>query len=237
MIAIPAIDLREGTCVQLANGDYSRERYREADVTGVMRRWIECGFQRLHVVDLDAATGRGSNDRLLLDLVRDATIDVQAGGGLRRTQQIDGILDAGARYVVLGTRAINDPEWLAETARTRPDTLVVAADVRERCVVTNGWRSVSPRSIAETLDALKGLPLAGVLVTAVHREGLMQGTDLDLFEGITAAAQWPVFAAGGIGSFADLRALAERGVAGAIIGMALYTGAMDPWRAAEEFAQ
>jgi phosphoribosylformimino-5-aminoimidazole carboxamide ribotide isomerase len=237
MIAIPAIDLREGTCVQLANGDYSRERYREADVTGVMRRWIECGFQRLHVVDLDAATGRGSNDRLLRDLVRDATIDVQAGGGLRRKQQIDDILDAGARYVVLGTRAINDVEWLAEIARARPDTLVVAADVLERCVVTHGWQSISPRSIDETLDALKGLPLAGVLVTAVHREGLMQGTDLALFEGITAASHWPVFAAGGIGSLADLRALAERGVAGAIIGMALYTGAIDPWHAAEEFAQ
>lgn len=237
MIAIPAIDLREGACVQLANGDYARERYRESDVTGVMRRWIDCGFQRLHVVDLDAATGRGSNDRLLHDLVRDSTIHVQAGGGLRHTQQIDDILDAGARYVVLGTRAINDAEWLAQTARARPDTIVVAADVRERCVVTHGWQSVSPRSIGETLDAMKGLPLAGVLVTAVHREGLMQGTDLDLFEGITAAAHWPVFAAGGIGSLADLRALAARGVAAAIIGMALYTGAIDPWCAAKEFSE
>lgn len=236
MIAIPAVDLRAGACVQLVGGDYARERYREEDAAGAVRRWTDCGFRRLHLVDLDAATDRGSNALLLYTLIRNATIQVQAGGGIRNEQQIAEVFDAGARYVILGTRAVDDVAWLEEMAAARPGTFVVAADVIQRRVVTHGWQNRSTRNILDFVSELSAIPLAGLLVTAVHREGLMQGTDLALFDAVVAASSWPVLAAGGISNLTDLRALAGRGVAGAVIGMALYAGAIDPWLAAEEFA-
>jgi len=237
MIAIPAIDLREGACVQLVGGEYTDERIRLPDPVAVAHEWSRHGFRRLHVVDLDAATGRGSNRNVVSDLLRGAVGDVQVGGGIRTTVQVEEMLANGARAVVVGTRALEDPDWLAEVATTYPNEILVAADVRERRVVTHGWTRTLPREIIDVMEELSALPLAGLLVTAVHREGRMQGADLFLMEDVVEAASFPVFASGGVRSMADLRALADRGVAGAIIGMALYSGVIDPWQAAEEFSE
>ncbi len=144
---------------------------------------------------------------------------------------------AGARAVVLGTRAFEDTDWLGRVANAYPNEILVAADVRDRRVVTHGWTRTLPREIIDVTEELSTLPLAGLLVTAVHREGRMHGTDLFLMEDVVEAANFPVYASGGIASVADLRALADRGVAAAVVGMALYTGAIDPWQAAEEFAE
>lgn len=237
MIAIPAVDLREGACVQLVGGDYAEERVRLGDPASVAREWARYGFRRLHVVDLDAATGRGSNREMVAELLRETPAEIQVGGGIRSTTQVDDLVGAGARAVVVGTRAFEDPDWLARVATTYPNEILVAADVRDRRIVTHGWTRTLPREIIDVTEELSTLPLAGLLVTAVHREGRMQGADLFLMEDVVESASFPVFASGGIGSMADLRALAERGVAAAVIGMALYTGAVDPWQAAEEFAE
>ena len=237
MIAIPAVDLREGACVQLVGGEYSDERVRLSDPIGVAREWTRYGFRRLHVVDLDAATGRGSNQEIVSELLRDSPAELQIGGGIRSSSQIDDVLSRGARAVVVGTRALEDADWLTRIATTYPNEIVVAADVRDRRVVTRGWTRTLPREIIDVTEELSTLPLAGLLVTAVHREGRMQGADLFLMEDVVDAASFPVFASGGIGSMADLRALADRGVAAAVIGMALYTGAVDPWQTAEEFSE
>jgi len=237
MIAIPAVDLREGACVQLVGGEYTEERVRLADPVGVAREWARYGFRRLHVVDLDAATGRGSNQEIVADLLRDAAAELQIGGGIRTHTQIEDMLSRGATAVVVGTRALEDTDWLARIATTYPNEIVVAADVRDRRVVTRGWSRTLEREIVDVTEELSTLPLAGLLVTAVHREGRMEGADLFLMEDVVDAASFPVFASGGIGSVADLRALADRGVAAAIIGMALYTGAVDPWHTAEEFSE
>jgi phosphoribosylformimino-5-aminoimidazole carboxamide ribotide isomerase len=170
-------------------------------------------------------------------LLRAAVGDVQVGGGIRTTVQVEEMLANGARAVVVGTRALEDPDWLAEVANTYPNEILVAADVRERRVVTHGWTRTLPREIVDVTEELSALPLAGLLVTAVHREGKMQGADLFLMEDVVEAASFPVFASGGVRSMADLRALADRGVAAAIIGMALYSGVIDPWQAAEEFSE
>jgi phosphoribosylformimino-5-aminoimidazole carboxamide ribotide isomerase len=146
------------------------------------------------------------------------------------------LIECGARAVVVGTRALEDVDWLARLAAAYPNEIVVAADVRDRRVVTHGWTRTLAREIIDVTEELSALPLAGLLVTAVHREGRMQGADLFLMEDVVEAASFPVYASGGIGSVADLRALADRGVAAAVIGMALYTGAIDPWQAAEEFS-
>jgi phosphoribosylformimino-5-aminoimidazole carboxamide ribotide isomerase len=237
MIALPAVDLREGACVQLVGGEYTDERVRLADPVAVARDWARYGFRRLHVVDLDAATGRGSNREVVADLLRDTSVALQVGGGVRSATQIEELLASGATAVVVGTRALEDSDWLARVATTYPNEILVAADVRDRRVVTHGWSRTLPREIIDVTEELSTLPLAGLLVTAVHREGRMQGTDLFLMEDVVDAASFPVFASGGIASTADLRALADRGVAAAIIGMALYTGALDPWQTAEEFSE
>ena len=237
MIAIPAVDLREGACVQLVGGEYAEERVRLADPVAVARDWARYGFRRLHVVDLDAATGRGSNREIVADLLRDTSVALQIGGGVRSETQIEELLASGATAVVIGTRALEDSDWLARVATTYPNEILVAADVRDRRIVTHGWARTLPREIIDVTEELSTLPLAGLLVTAVHREGRMQGADLFLMEDVVDAASFPVFASGGIASTADLRALDDRGVAAAIIGMALYTGALDPWQTAEEFSE
>ena len=235
MITIPAVDLRDGACVQLVGGSYGDERVRLSDPLGVAREWWSHGFQRLHVIDLDAATGRGENRALVRGILDDAAAEVQVGGGVRDAARLEELLEDGADWVVLGTRALEEPEWLAEMAARHPDRLIVAVDVRERRVVTRGWSRTLPEHVDDMVDELNGVPLAGLLVTAVHREGQLQGTDLPLMEDIVEASRAPVFAAGGVSTLDDLRALEHRGAAGAVIGMALYTGALDPRAVVGEF--
>lgn len=235
MIAIPALDLREGACVQLVGGEYAEERIRLDDPLGVAREWARLGFARLHVVDLDAALERGTNLPLVRDILREQLSEVQVGGGLRTTESVHDILDDGARCAIVGTRALEDLDWLAELAHENPGQVIVAADVRERRVTTRGWQRTLPRNVIDMVEEMNGLPLAALLVTAVHREGQLQGTDLPLMEDVVEAADFPVFAAGGVGRIGDLHALQDRGVAGAVIGMALYTGAIDARAIAEEF--
>jgi phosphoribosylformimino-5-aminoimidazole carboxamide ribotide isomerase len=237
MIAIPAIDLRGGACVQLVGGSYEHERVHLDDAVGVARSWASHGFRRLHVVDLDAATGRGSNEEIVRDLLGERMIDTQIGGGVRSGETIERLLDQGARHVIVGTRALEEPEWLAEMVSLFPGELIVAADVRDRRVVTRGWGRTLPRDILDAVAELNDLALGGILVTAVHREGRLAGTDLPLMEDVAELSAAPVIASGGVTTVNDLRALADRGVAGAVIGMALYTGALDPRLVAEEFAE
>ena len=235
MIAIPAVDLRDGACVQLVGGEYAAERIRLPDPLAVALDWERQGFQALHIVDLDAATGRGNNRKVIEQLLDRTDLTVQVGGGVRDREAIQWLVDAGATYVVVGTRALEDHEWLAEMADEFPQQLIVAADVRERKIVTRGWTRTMHLDIDEAMERLSALPLAGVLVTAVHKEGLMGGADLALMEDVADATSLPVIASGGIATDADLRLLDDRGVAAAVLGMALYTGALDARAIAEEF--
>ena len=237
MIAIPAIDIREGACVQLVGGSYDAEQIRLDDAPAAAHKWEYSGFRRVHIVDLDAATRRGSNVESIRELLRVTSMEAQVGGGVRSEARIEALFADGARRIVLGTRAIESLNWLTDMAEAFPGTLIVAADVRDRHVVTHGWSSVSDRYILDLIADLNTLALAGIMVTAVHREGLMQGTDLRLMEEAVEESLHPVCASGGIGTLGDLRALEDRGVASVVIGMALYTGALDPAAVAEEFAE
>jgi phosphoribosylformimino-5-aminoimidazole carboxamide ribotide isomerase len=237
MIVIPAVDLRDGACVQLVGGSYADERVRLEKPVAVARRWAHSGFRHLHVVDLDAATGRGDNAATIAAILDDADVNVRVGGGVRTTTRVEELIAAGARHVTVGTRAVEDPDWLAELAIAHPGVLIVAADVRQRRVVTHGWTRSASTDILEFLADVDDLPLGGVLVTAVHREGQMVGPDLALMDDLAEASDLPIIASGGIASRDDLQALAHRGVSAAIIGMALYTGALDPRAIAEEFSE
>jgi phosphoribosylformimino-5-aminoimidazole carboxamide ribotide isomerase len=237
VIAIPAVDLRDGACVQLVGGSYAQERIRLDNPLEVARSWERVGFTRLHVIDLDAATGRGSNLSVVRSIVESADVPVQVGGGIRSGDLVEELLDAGASSVIVGTRALEEIEWLAGLAASHPGEIIVACDVRERRVTTRGWVRTLPLDILDAVEELNALPLAGLLVTAVHREGLMQGTDLPLMEDVAESANFPVYASGGVASMQDLRALEHRSIAGVVIGMALYTGALDPVVVAGEFRE
>jgi phosphoribosylformimino-5-aminoimidazole carboxamide ribotide isomerase len=237
VIAIPAVDLRDGACVQLVGGSFAHEKVRLDNPVEVARSWEHYGFHRLHVVDLDAATGRGSNLPVVRSLLFDSGVPIQVGGGVRSGELVEELLEAGASRVIVGTRAIEEPEWIAELAARHPGEIIVACDVRERHVTTRGWAHTLPLDILEVLEELNPLPLAGLLVTAVHREGQMQGTDLPLMEDVAESSNFPVFASGGITTMQDLRALEHRGLAGVVIGMALYTGVLDPVAVAGEFGE
>jgi phosphoribosylformimino-5-aminoimidazole carboxamide ribotide isomerase len=236
MIAIPAVDLRDGACVQLVGGSYANEALRLDNPLEVARGWARAGFQRMHVVDLDAATARGDNSAIVREILAEVPVGIQVGGGVRSGDTIERLLDEGAAWVVLGTRALEEPEWLAGTASSFPGQLIVAADVRERQVVTRGWARTLSRTVLDVVEQLNDIPLGGVLVTAVHREGQLAGTDLFLMEDVADLSVHPVIASGGISTMNDLRELADRGIAAAVIGMALYTGALDARAVAEEFA-
>jgi phosphoribosylformimino-5-aminoimidazole carboxamide ribotide isomerase len=237
VIAIPALDLRGGACVQLAAGSYDEEVIRIPDPVGVAIAWRQYGFRHLHLVDLDAVAGRGNNSVEIQAILAATDVEVQVGGGIKSRESIHQFLADGAQRVVIGTRALEDSDWLVDVSTDFPGSIIVAADVRDRKVLSHGWTRIQPMLVLDLVEDLNGLPLAGVLVTAVHREEAMRGTDLPLMEDIADAAEFPVFASGGLGSIGDLRALADRGVAAAIIGMGLYSGAMDPWAVADEFSE
>jgi phosphoribosylformimino-5-aminoimidazole carboxamide ribotide isomerase len=236
MIAIPALDLRGGACVQLAAGSYDQEVIRIPDPVGVAIAWRQYGFHHLHVVDLDGVAGRGNNDTEIQAILGASDAEVQVGGGVRNREAIEQSLANGAHRVIIGTRALEDPDWLVDMSEIFPGQIIVAADVRDRKILSHGWTRTQPKLVLDLVEELSGLPLAGVLVTAVHREEAMRGTDLPLMEDVVEAADFPVFAGGGLGNLNHLRALADCGVAAAVIGLALYSGAIDPWVAAEEFA-
>ncbi len=237
MIVLPAIDLREGACVQLVGGDFAAERVRVPDVAGQARAFREAGFSWIHVVDLDAATGRGENIALVESLIRESGLRVQIGGGVRDASRAARWLEVGAERVVVGTRAVEDAAFRAELARMHPGRVVVAVDVRSREVLVRGWTRGSGREVTDLARELDGLPLAGLLVTAVHCEGTLAGPDVALYEALRASTRIPLVASGGIASPADLRSLAAVGCSSAVVGMALYTGALDPRAVAAEHWQ
>ncbi len=237
MIVTPAVDLRNGRCVQLVGGSYDQQIVELADPVGVAARWESDGFGTLHVVDLDAATSRGSNAELVERILDAGNADVQVGGGLRSIELVDRMISAGAARVVLGTRALKDRAWLENVVAAYPQQVVVAADTQGSTIVTHGWVKRSEKNLDDEISALNDLPLAGLLVTAVHKEGLMKGPDLDLMREIVALSDHPVQASGGIASIDDIRSLAELGISSAIVGMALYTGALSASQIQKEFNQ
>lgn len=236
MIAIPALELRDGACVQLAANSYDREVIRIPDVVGVELAWRQYGFRHLHVIDLDAMTGRGTNSELIQTILSRTESETQVGGGVKTRDGIEQLLSDGAERVVIGSRGLEDPDWLAEMSALFPGSIIIAADVRDRMVLAQGWARVRPMLVLDLVDELNHLPLAGLIVTVSNYED-MTGSHLALMEDVAEAADFPVLAAGPFAGINDLRAISDRGVAGAIIGMALYSGAMDPRIVAEEFAE
>ncbi len=243
----PAIDLRDGGAVRLTQGDFGRET-RYGDPVELARRFSEGGAPWLHVVDLDAArSGRPANRSTVLDIARAVDIPVQAGGGVRTEADVDELLGGGLARVVLGTVVLDRPELVGEMVQRYPGRVAVGIDYRRDPdggteVAVRGWEVGSGTSVAELLGALEGLGAAAVIVTAIDRDGTLSGPDLDGLGQVLGSTSIPVIASGGVGSVADLAALAHlqvspgrsspsdgpggRRLSGAITGRALVAGAM-----------
>ncbi len=236
MIVLPAIDLRDGACVQLVGGSYAHEKVRLTDVMGVAKRFQDAGLTTLHVVDLDAALGKGSNLQVIERLASIKDLTLQVGGGIRQHGDIERLLQLGVSRIVIGTRGIEDRPWLEEVSQRFPKQLILAADVRKQNIVTKGWTHDTGLSISNFLQSCSALPLAGVLVTAVHVEGQLQGIDRALFEDCVRQTTLPIIASGGVTTLEDLFTLKALGAHAAVVGMALYTNRISLSSLAQEFA-
>jgi phosphoribosylformimino-5-aminoimidazole carboxamide ribotide isomerase len=229
---LPAIDLRGGRVVRLQQGDFERETAFSDDPVAVARSFADAGARWLHVVDLDGArTGEPAHGAVIRDLV-DSVADrakVEVAGGLRTEDAVAAVLAAGAARVVVGTAALRDPEFAGRVVDAHGATkLAVALDVREGLALGEGWRAGAAGIRAE--DALAALADQGVTTfeaTAIDRDGLLGGPNLDLLRRLVALGRGSVIASGGVASVGDVRALRELGCAGTIVGRALYEGRLD----------
>jgi len=228
MEIIPAVDIRGGRCVRLYQGDFQRETVFGDDPVAVARSWQDAGATRLHVVDLDGAReGRPANAQVIGHIIEALLIPVQVGGGLRDRQPIDSYLEAGASRVVLGTVAVKDPSLLAEAIAEHGERIVVAVDARVGMVAIEGWQEETPLSAVQLMSELAAKGVPRFIYTDALRDGTLRGPDFAALETVLARVGVPVIYAGGVSSIPDLVRLASLEVEAAIIGQALYTGAVD----------
>ena len=227
----PAIDLRDGRCVRLYQGDYGRETVYGDDPVDQARAFAAGGARWIHVVDLDAArTGEPVNRAVIAAIAAAVDVPVQSGGGVRDDAAADALLSSGVRRVVVGTAALDDPEWVRRLAARHPGRVAVGLDARERDVAVRGWVEGSGRDLLEVARGFDDAGVAALVVTEIGRDGTLAGPALDQLSDVLAATRLDVVASGGVGSLDDLRALAAlradgRCLAGAIVGRALYEGA------------
>jgi len=238
MMVIPAVDLRGGRCVRLRQGRPEAETVFSDDPLAVARAWAQQGAPRLHVVDLDGAfAGTPKQLGLIEEIARGIPVPVEAGGGLRSLEAVETLLASGARWAMLGTRAALDPSFLEEACRRFAGRIIVAVDASDGRVAVDGW---TQRLDLPAVDLARRAAQAGaaeILYTDIARDGTETGPNLSSTAAVAAAAGLPLLASGGVGSLEDLRRLARiPGVIGAVVGRALYTGAVDLKQALVELA-
>lgn len=227
MIVRPAVDIREGQCVQLVGGSYDNELFRLPDPKVVAQDWITKGFNYLHIVDLDRATSRGNNIETvskICELTKEnPELNIRVGGGIRTQEDLEEVLSAGADSVVIGTQAIAEPAWFEKLVDEYENKIYVALEVDGREVKIKGWQESSEFSLDELISRFDSLALAGIFVTAIHKEGRMQGTDVELFKSIAEQTTHDIVASGGVTTIADIFALSQVGVSEIVMGAAIYT--------------
>lgn len=226
MILLPAIDMKDGRCVRLEQGDFGRQKTYAEDPTVMARKWADDGADWLHLVDLDGAKdgGRSVNSPIVERIVREIGLPVQLGGGVRDEATIRHWTDLGVKRLVVGTKAVREPEWFAEMARQFPNQLVLGLDAKEGLVATDGWLEVSSVDAVQLAQAYEDLPLAGIVYTDIARDGMLIGPNFAMTERLAREVKLPVVASGGVSCLDDLVRLKTMPVWGTIIGKALYEG-------------
>lgn len=232
MIVIPAVDILGGRAVQLVGGKPGTEKISLPDPWSVAKSWEDKGAERLHVVDLDAAMSNGDNLSAISSIVDHTNVPIEVGGGIRTTEKAESLLELGVDIVV-GTRAVMDIKWLKDLADSYPYRVILALDVKKGMIQVKGWKESSPESLESILRNTSELPLKGVLHTNVDVEGQNKGINVEETESFRAMCPHPVIESGGISSKSDIALLEKIGIEFAVVGMAIYTGAIMPediWR-------
>ncbi|MGB6838513.1 MAG: 1-(5-phosphoribosyl)-5-[(5-phosphoribosylamino)methylideneamino]imidazole-4-carboxamide isomerase [Dehalococcoidia bacterium] len=225
MEVIPAIDIRGGRCVRLYQGDYARETVFSDDPVAVARRWAAEGAPRLHLVDLDGARqGRPVNQRVIADIIRDVSVPVQVGGGVRDMAAIEELLAAGADRAILGTTAVREPDLVREACARYGERIVVSVDAREGLAATEAWRETSEMRAEDLMHAMVELGVRRFVYTDIARDGTMTEPNFAAYRSAVKAVEAAIIASGGVASLEHLRRLASIGVEGAIVGRAVYDG-------------
>lgn len=228
MNIIPAIDLIDGKAVRLQKGDYNKVTVYSEYPEKVAKYFYDCGARYLHVVDLDGAkSGKADNFEVIKKIVSASGLSVEVGGGIRNMEMVKAYVEAGVDRIILGTAALTDPEFLKEAVKTYRDKITVGVDIKDGMVAIKGWTEVSAVSCEDFCRQLEELGVSSVICTDISKDGMMSGTNLELYKKLNKDFSINFVASGGVSTLDDIKALREMNLFGAILGKALYMGAID----------
>lgn len=224
MVVIPAVDLLGGKLVRLTQGDFAQATVYSDDPLEVADELAAAGARRLHVVDLDAARGSGDNRVLIGQILKRGDLELQVAGGVRSVDAVDSLIERGAHWVVMGTAAVKDSPLFERCARRHPNRLLAALDLRDEKPAIGGWTDTAPVMVGALLGRWEGLPLSGVILTCIDRDGTMTGPDIATLTRVRRMTGLPLQYSGGVSSLEEMNKVAEAGAAAVILGRALYEG-------------
>ncbi|QMV75186.1 1-(5-phosphoribosyl)-5-[(5-phosphoribosylamino)methylideneamino]imidazole-4-carboxamide isomerase [Comamonas piscis] len=233
MLLIPAIDLKDGHCVRLKQGDMDQSTTFGEDPVAVARRWFDAGARRLHLVDLNGAfAGQPKNLSVIKAILKEFgdELPVQLGGGIRDLDTIEKYIDAGMQYVIIGTAAVKDPGFLQNACTAFAGHIIVGLDAKDGMVATDGWSKITQHSVIDTAKRFEDWGVESIIYTDIGRDGMLTGINIEATVKLAQAIKIPVIASGGLSGMADIEALCQvesEGVEGVICGRAIYSGDLD----------
>jgi phosphoribosylformimino-5-aminoimidazole carboxamide ribotide isomerase len=232
MLLIPAIDIKDGKCVRLRQGEMDDATIYGEDPVAMASRWVEAGARRLHLVDLDGAvSGKPKNAKIIHDIVEaNPDIPVQVGGGIRDEDTIQAYLDAGVSYVIIGTRAVTTPHFVSDVCLEFPSHIIVGLDAKDGKLATEGWSKLSHHDATDMAQRFENDGVTAIVFTDIGRDGMMSNVNIDSTLELCRQITIPVIASGGLSNIDDIKALcevADEGIEGAITGRAIYEGTLD----------
>ncbi|MBM3361485.1 MAG: 1-(5-phosphoribosyl)-5-[(5-phosphoribosylamino)methylideneamino]imidazole-4-carboxamide isomerase [Betaproteobacteria bacterium] len=233
MLLIPAIDLKDGQCVRLKQGDMDQATHFGEDPAAMARNWLEQGARRLHLVDLNGAfAGKPKNEQAIQKILREVggEIDVQLGGGIRDLDTIERYLDAGLRYVIIGTAAVKNPGFLQDACSAFGGHIIVGLDAKDGKVATDGWSKLTGHEVVDLARKFEDYGVESIIYTDIGRDGMLTGINIEATVRLAQALTIPVIASGGLSGMSDIEALCaveDEGVEGVICGRSIYTGDLD----------
>jgi phosphoribosylformimino-5-aminoimidazole carboxamide ribotide isomerase len=233
MLLIPAIDLKDGHCVRLKQGDMDQSTTFGEDPTLMARSWVSKGARRLHLVDLNGAfAGKPKNEQAIRKILKEvgSEVDVQLGGGIRDLDTIERYLDAGLRYVIIGTAAVKNPGFLQDACTAFGGHIIVGLDAKDGKVATDGWSKMSGHDVIDLSKKFQDYGVESIIYTDIGRDGMLTGINMQATIKLAQALTIPVIASGGLSNMADIEALCDaedEGIEGVICGRAVYSGDLD----------
>ena len=231
MILIPAIDIKSGRCVRLRQGDFSKETVFSNAPLAIAKKWIDQGAKRLHIVDLDGAVnGKPVNKNTITDIAKEfPDVSIQVGGGVRDEQTIESYLDIGVEFVIVGTRAVNEPQFVKNLCQKYKGHIMIGLDAKNGKIAIDGWSTFSKNDVVDFAKEFEDSGVVAIIYTDIARDGMLSGTNVEATAKLATAVSTPIIASGGIRDLEDIRNLLSVGeslISGAITGRAIYEGTL-----------